>query len=200
MHLFTTSASPSGQRVAVVMKEKGIDIPMTEIDLRSGENLSADFKAKNPLGRIPVLETDSGIMISETIAISRYLESMEPEPNLFGITGEEQAMIEMWNRRVELNLLMPVAHAFRNLTGFFKDREKISKEWGEISAEAARDAIPIFETQLADTAFLAGGRFSIADISLAVTLSFAKSTKLALPVSPNIKTWHRKIAARPGFQ
>ncbi|SVD78489.1 uncharacterized protein METZ01_LOCUS431343, partial [marine metagenome] len=111
MHLYTQSTSPNGRRVAVVLKEKGLSLPTTEIDLRAGENLLDEFTARNPIGRVPVLETDSGLYLSESIAISRYLESLVSEPNLFGRTGEEQARIEMWNRRAELNLMIPVAQA-----------------------------------------------------------------------------------------
>ncbi len=194
------SASPNGLRVGVAMKEKGIEIPTTEIDLRAGENLSDEYKAKNPAGRVPVLETDSGIFISESVAITRYLEGLEPEPNLFGHSHEEQAIIEMWNRRVELNLLMPVAQAFRNLTGFFKDREKVSQEWGEISAEVAQQALPMFEAQLADSEFIAGDRFTVADISLTVCLGFAGNVGQDLLHTPNLKAYHERNTARPSFQ
>ena len=193
------TSSPNGRRVAVVMKEKGIEIPTTEINLRGGENLSAQFKVKNPVARVPVLETGSGVYIAETVAISRYLESLVPEPNLFGVSGEEQALIEMWNRRAEINLLIPVAQAFRNLTGVFKDREKISQEWGEISAEIARDAMPMFETQLAGADYLAGEHFSIADITLALTLTFAKAVGQDLLQTPAVVAWHTKVSARPSF-
>jgi glutathione S-transferase len=199
MHLFTTSSSPNGRRVAVVMKEKGLVIPTTEVDLRGGSNLAADFKAKNPVGLVPVLETDNKVFISETVAISRYLESLVPEPCLFGITGEEQALIEMWNRRAELSLLIPVAQAFRNQTGIFKDREQVSAEWGAISADRARLAMPMFEEQLAGHAYLAGDKFSIADITLALTLSFAKAVGQDLLQSPAILAWHTKVSARPSF-
>ena len=114
------------------MKEKGIDIPKTEIDLRGGENLSDEYRAKNPFGRVPVLQLDDGSYLSESQAICLYLEGLHPEPNLFGSSAEEKAKIEMWSRRVELNLLMPVAQAFRNLTGFFKDRETCVPEWGQV--------------------------------------------------------------------
>ena len=200
MHLYTMSASPNGCRVAVVMKEKGIEIPTTEIDLRGGENLSPDFKAKNPVARVPVLEMDAGAYIAETVAISRYLESRVPQPNLFGLSCEEQAVIEMWNRRAEISLMIPVAQAFRNLTGVFKDREKTSKEWGEISAEVARNAMPMFETQLAQSEYLAGERFTIADITLALTLSFARAVGQDLLQTPAVIAWHEKVSARDSFK
>ena len=194
------SASPNGMRVAVAMKEKGIDIPVTEIDLRAGENLTEDYRQKNPAGRVPVLETDAGLFISESVAITRYLEGLVPEPNLFGHSIEEQAIVEMWSRRVELNLLMPVAQAFRNLTGFFKDREKVSQEWGEISAEVAQEAIPMFENQLADNEYVAGDTFSVADISLTVCLGFAGNVGQDLLHTPNLKAYHERNMSRPSFQ
>ncbi|MDC0068836.1 glutathione S-transferase N-terminal domain-containing protein [Gammaproteobacteria bacterium] len=104
MHLYTYSASPNGKRVAVFMKEKGIEIPATEIDIMAGENLVDEFRAKNPMARIPVLELDSGFMLAESVAISRFLEGLHPEPNLFGTDSEEEAVIEMWNRRAEINI------------------------------------------------------------------------------------------------
>lgn len=199
MHLYTNSQSPNGRRVAVALKEKGIDIPVTEIDIRKGENLTDDYKAKNPAGRVPVLETDKGSYIAETVAITRYLESLEPEPNLFGKSGEQQAQIDMWNRFVEFNLLIPVAQAFRNLSGFFKDREKVCQEWGEISAEVAQQGAKLFETQLANNAYIAGDKFSVADISLMATLSFAKAVGQDLLTTPNLAAYYGRVKQRPSF-
>ncbi|MEC7368049.1 MAG: glutathione S-transferase family protein [Pseudomonadota bacterium] len=199
MHLYTQSTSPNGRRVAVVLKEKGLSLPTTEIDLRAGENLLDEFTARNPIGRVPVLETDSGLYLSESIAISRYLESLVSEPNLFGRTGEEQARIEMWNRRAELNLMIPVAQAFRNLTGIFKDREKLSKEWGEISAEVARDTVHVFDDHLASSPYIAGEAFSVADITLALTLTFARAVGQDLLQLPHLVSWHDKVSSRASF-
>ncbi len=124
MHLFTQSLSPNGLRVAVFMKEKGIEIETTEIDLRAAENLSDDYLSKNAFGRVPVLQLDNGKYLSESQAICKYLEGLHPEPNLFGTNAEEIAMIEMWSRRVELNVLIPVAQAF----GIFRASSRIGKE------------------------------------------------------------------------
>ena len=100
MHLYTMSASPNGKRVAIFMKEKGIDIPTTEIDLRAGENLTDEYRRKNPFGRVPVLELDDGTFLSESQAICLYLEGLYLAPNLFGESADERAKIEMWARRV----------------------------------------------------------------------------------------------------
>lgn len=182
------------------MKEKGIEIPSTEIDLKAAENLSEDYRAKNPFGRVPVLELDDGRYLSESLAICRYLEGQNPEPNLFGETAEEQAFIEMWSRRVELNVLMPVAQAFRNITGFFKDRETVVPQWGEVSAEAARDAVALIDEHLASSACLAGERYTVADMTLAITLGFAKNVGQDLLGSENIARWYAEVSARPAFK
>ena len=200
MHLYTQSASPNGMRVNVFMKEKGIGIPKTEIDLRRGENLGDEFKARNPFGRVPVLQLDDGSYLSESQAICLYLEGIHPEPNLFGSTPEERARIEMWSRRVELNLMMPVAQAFRNLTGFFKDREKCVPEWGEVAAEAAREAAQLFDRHLAGNRFLLGARYSVADMTLAILLGFAKNVGQDFLDHEHLRRFHADVSGRDAFK
>jgi glutathione S-transferase len=148
MKLHTTSSSPNGRRVAIFLAEKGIEVPLVEVDLRGAENLSNAFRARNPFGRVPVLELDDGTHIAESVAISRYFECTQPNPPLFGSTALEQANVEMWNRRAELNFLMPVAQAFRNITGIFRDREPVVPEWGKVAERAAADALPLFDACL----------------------------------------------------
>jgi glutathione S-transferase len=199
MHLYTQSASPNGQRVEVFMKEKGVEIPNTQIDLRAAENLSDDYRSKNPFGRVPVLQLDSGAFLSESQAICLYLEGLHPEPNLFGGSAEEKALIEMWNRRVELNVLMPVAQGFRNMTGFFKDREKVVPEWGEVSAEIAQESVSLFNDHLADNQYINGDRYMIPDMTLAIVLGFAKNVGQDLLGGENIARWYAEVTARPAF-
>jgi len=194
--------SPNARRVQVFLKEKGIEAPPSvAVDIRGGENLTEEYRALNPFGRVPVLELDDGTCLAESVAICRYFEGLHPEPCLFGTEPLEQAMIEMWNRRAEINFLLPAAAAFRNLTGFFKDREKVSKEWGAISLETAADGMTRFDQVLADRQYLAGDAFSIADISFGVGLGFTQQIKLELPFDlPNIARYLEQINARPGFQ
>jgi glutathione S-transferase len=199
MHLYTQSTSPNGQRVAFFMKEKGIELPTTEIDLRAAENLKEDYLAMNPFGRVPVLQLNDDSYLSESQAICRYIEGIHPEPNLFGDTPEEQAIIEMWSRRVELNVLMPVAQAFRNITGFFKDREKCVPEWGEVSAEAAKASVVLINNHLANNAYLTGDRFTIADMTLAIVLGFAKNVGQDLLGGEHVARWYAEVTARPSF-
>lgn len=200
MHLYTQSASPNGQRVDVFMKEKGVDIPMTQIDLRAAENLSDDFLNKNPFGRVPTLELDDGTFLSESQAICLFLEGINPEPNLLGSSAEEKAKIEMWSRRVELNFMKAVAQGFRNSTGFFKDREKCSAEWGEISIEIARDMAGRLDKHLAGNQFLMGDRYSVADMTLAITLGFAKNVGQDYFDLANLARFHGEVTSRPAFQ
>ncbi len=194
------SPSPNARRVHIFMAEKGIDCERVPVDIRGGENISEAFLAKNPGGRVPVLELDDGTYLGESIAICRYLEGIQPQPNLFGTTPLEIAQIEMWQRRVELNFMAEVAGAFRNITGFFKDRETPVKEWGQVCAEKAPKTLTMFDEQLAKTTYLAGEQFSVADITLAVALDFAKQVKVVeLPELPNISRWYALVSERPSM-
>ena len=201
MKLYTTKGTPNHRRVAIFLAEKGIELDTVDVDLRGAENLGETFRRKNPFGRIPVLELDDGVCISESLAICRYFEATQPEPRLFGDTAEEQAEVEMWTRRAEINFLMPVAAAFRNISGFFKDREEVVPEWGRVSARAAADTLPKFEERLAESEWLADHGFSVADITLAITLEFARNTQQELPYDlPAITRWWEAVQARPSWQ
>ena len=196
------SPSPNARRVHVFLKEKGIEAPPTvKVDIRGGENLSDAYRKLNPFGRVPVLELDDGTCLAESVAICRYFEGLHPEPSLFGREPLEMAIIEMWNRRAEINFMLQATGAFRNLTGFFKDREKVSKEWGAIALGNAADALERFDTALGTSRFLAGETFSIADITFAVALQFAQMVKLDLPFDlPNIERYLNEVGSRPSFQ
>lgn len=194
------SPSPNARRVHIFMAEKGINCPRVTVDIRAGENIQAEYLSKNPAGRVPALELDDGTMLAESVAICRYLEWLTPEPRLFGEPGIDAATIEMWNRRSELNFMANVASAFRNITGFFQDRETCVKEWGEVSANTASKFVAMFDTQLSKSEYLAGDHFSIADITFVVAWDFAKRVKVVpLPEAPNIARWHALIAARPSY-
>ncbi|MDB2596580.1 glutathione S-transferase family protein [Pseudomonadales bacterium] len=195
--------SPNARRVHIFMSELGIECERVAVDIRAAENLSAEFLAKNPGGRVPVLELDDGTFIGESVAICRYLESIAPStgaPKLFGDDGLAAAQIDMWQRRVEFNFLLELAGAFRNLTGVFKDRETCVKEWGEVCAERAPKALDMFDAQLGKSEYLAGDHFSIADITLGISLDFASMVKVfELPEPPNLTRWKTQMDARASF-
>ena len=201
MKLYTTKSTPNHRRVAIFLAEKGVEVPTETVDLRGGQNISDAFRKMNPFGRIPVLELDDGVYISESVAICRYFEGTNPEPRLFGDTAEEQAEVEMWARRAEMSFLMPVAAAFRNISGFFKDREEVVPEWGHVQAKVAAETLPLFEARLAESEYLTDHGFSIADITLAITLEFAQRTQQTLPYDlPAITRWWDAVKARPSWQ
>ncbi len=194
------SPSPNARRVHIFMAEKGIECERIAVDIRAAENLSVEYLAKNPGGRVPLLELEDGTFIGESVAICRYLESFQPDSPLFGESGIEAAKVEMWQRRAELNFFLEVASAFRNITGFFKDRETCVAEWGQVCAERAPKMLSMFDEQLSQTAYLAGDTFSIADITLSVALDFARMVKVvALPELPNIERWYGEVSARSSF-
>ena len=192
--------SPNARRVHIAMAEKGIELDRVAVDIRGGENLSDEFLAKNPGGRVPVLELDDGTYIGESVSISRYLDAIGEGPMLFGDTPLAQAQIDMWQRRAEFNFFLEVASAFRNITGFFKDRETCVEAWGVVCADRAPKALSMFDAQLEHSEFLAGDQFSVADITLGVGLDFARSVKVVeLPELPNIKRWNMQLNARASF-
>ncbi|MCZ6656881.1 MAG: glutathione S-transferase family protein [Gammaproteobacteria bacterium] len=200
MQLYWAQGTPNGRRVDIFLAEKGIEMARVNVDLRGGENLREEFRKINPFGRVPVLQLDDGSHLSESVAICRYLENQHPDPCLFGSTPETAAQVEMWSRRAEMNFFLQVAMAFRNITGFFKDREKVSPEWGEISQETAAQALPIFDARLGESEYLAGDAFSIADITLCCAYDFAKAVKVQIPTDlPNVNRWHAALSERPSF-
>ncbi len=142
MKVYELKRAPNARRVRMFLAEKGIEIAYQQVDLGAGENLEPAFLAKNPAGRIPVLELDDGTCLSETVAICRYFEELNPEPNLFGNTALERATIEMWSRIVEFNLWLPTGMAFRHITGFYQDRETVFPEWGRSASSRPWHGLP----------------------------------------------------------
>lgn len=196
--------SPNARRVWIFMAEKGVDCPRVPVDIRGAENLTPEYLAKNPMGRVPVLELDDGTFLSESVAICRYLEGQHPDPCLFGEGSVETATVDMWNRRAELNFGMNAAMAFRNISGFFKDREPCVPEWGQVCAEEAKSKLGVFEEQLGRSEYLAGDRFTIADISLGVFYGFAPLVQKMASVDfdlerPNLVRWYGQVSKRKSF-
>ena len=149
MKLYELAPTPSARRVSIFLAEKGIEVPRVNVDIRGGENLSAEFKAKSVNGRIPLLELDDGSYLCESVAICRYLDEIHPsERSLFGNTPLERAKVEMWQRIIELQGLMVGFQAFRNLSGVYKDRENCVESWGVESRQRVIDFLPSLDKQL----------------------------------------------------
>src|SRR3954451_10808795 len=134
MKLYDGGRAPNPRRVRIFLAEKGIEIEKEQVDLGAQAQKTPAFTAINPLQRVPVLVLDDGTILTESIAICRYIEGLHPEPNLFGHPGLEAATVEMWGRRLELHLLAPVQHVFRHLHPAMKTLEVPQiADWGEVN-------------------------------------------------------------------
>jgi len=198
MKLHTSKTAPNPRRVHVFLAEKGIDVPRVEVDLGSAENRGAPFLARNPLGQLPVLELDDGSHLSESVAICRYFEALQPEPNLFGRDAREQAEIEMWNRRIEHELALPVFASFQMTHAFFAGRVEQVPEFGAASKRKALARLGWLDGELASREYVAGSRFTIADITALVAIDFGRVTGIRIaPEQKHLATWHTGVSARP---
>jgi glutathione S-transferase len=199
MKLYDGGRAPNPRRVRVFLAEKGISVPIEPVDLGALGQKSAAFTAVNPLQRVPVLVLDDGTVIAESIAICRYFELLHPDPSLFGKEPREMAVIEMWQRRVELHLLFPVAHVFRNTHPAMKEMEVPQvPDWAEANKPRVLEFLAVLDDHLQSNAYIAGDRYSVADITGLVSIDFMKPAKLALPDScANVRRWHAEVSARP---
>jgi len=208
MRFYDCKTAPSPRRVRIFIAEKGIEIETVQIDLGSGEQFEDEFRAINPDCVVPALQLDDGTCISEVLAICHYLESQYPEPALLGTTDEERARVLMWNSKVEQQGLWAVADAFRNAAKGLKDRAATGlvgyPQIPEL-AERGRGRVEQFfrrlDEQLADNEFVAGDRYSIADITAIVVVDFSAWIKLSVPEdAKNIQRWYESVSARPSAQ
>ena len=199
MKLYDGGRAPNPRRTRIFLAEKGIKLPMQQIDLGALEHMSASYAAINPLKRVPALVLDDGTVITESIAICRYFEALTPEPALFGRDALETARVEMWNRRLELHLLFPISHVFRNTHPAMKAMEVPQvPAWAEANKPRVLDFIGIVDRELEGRRFISGDNFSVADITGLISLDFMKPAKLAVPDElKHLKRWHADLAARP---
>jgi glutathione S-transferase len=199
MKLYDGGRAPNPRRVRVFLAEKGIEVPLEPVDLGALQHKSASFARINPLQRVPVLLLDDGTTIAESVAICRYFEELCPAPPLFGRGAREVAQVEMWNRRLELNLLFPVAHVFRNTHPAMKELEVPQvPAWAEANKPRIAEFLNILDRELQDRRFVAGDRYTVADITGLIAVDFMKPTKLDVPQDcVNVRRWHGEVSARP---
>ncbi len=199
MKLYDSRAAPNPRRVRIFLAEKGISLPTEPVDLARLEQKDPAFTAINPLQRIPVLELDSGEILSESVAICRYFEELQPDPPLFGRGGLEKARVEMWQRRAELEFFFPIALAFRHSHPAMKEME--NPQIGELVEPNRTRAINFarfLDSELAKRSYLAGDAFSIADITAMVAADFARPARIVFPDDlPHFARWRAAVAARP---
>ena len=205
MKLYTCRTAPSPRRVRVFAAEKGIDYEAVEIDLRAGQQFSDSYQLVNPDCVVPALETDDGDVITEVNAICAYLEELQPEPTLYGATPIERARALEWNAKVEQQGLLAMAEAFRNSVGGLEGRAVTGPVgYDQIPALAERGAkrVGVFlarlDERLADREFLAGERYTVADIAALCFVDFAVRAAVASPDGrAHLVRWHDAVSARP---
>ena len=199
MKLYNSNFAPSPRRVRVFLSEKGLSIPRVDVDLAKLEHKTSAFSTVNPFQLIPALELDDGTVIGKSIAICRYVEELRPEPNLFGATPLERATVEMWQRRVEWHLLLPIAQVFRHTHPHMAKMEDPQiADWAAANRPRVLRNMIIFDNVLRDRLFIAGERFTIADITGLVALDFTKPARIAIPPElMNLTRWHKSLRSRP---
>ena len=201
MKIYDTKTAPTPRRVRIFLAEKGIEIEYVQVDLAKGENLSPEMRAKNPIGKIPVLELDDGTCIGESDAICLYFEALQPEPPLMGVTPLEKGVIAMWQRQIEMCLFNQVGMCFQHTTGYFKDRMTPVPEFGKVSGINANKYLSVLDKRLAENEFMAGDKFSIADITALCAIDFGRVVDLRIGEDQvNLQRWYDKINSRPSVK
>jgi len=190
--------APNPRRVRIFLAEKGVDLPETFVDMRKREHKSPEFRAKNSLGQIPTLELDDGTTISETVAICRYFEELHPEPAMFGRTALEKAQVDMWTRRVELQLMVPVGMFWRHAHPYTASLLTQFKDFGESNRETVTGAMRWLDRELDGREFIALDTFTMADICALTTIDFAAWIGLETPAElTNLQAWRKRVSERP---
>jgi glutathione S-transferase len=201
MKLLSAHRAPNPRRVLMFIAEKGIaGIEVSNIDLNAGAHRTPEFLAKSPLAKVPALELDDGRVLTETRAICTYLEGLHPEPNLMGVDATERAFIEMADRRVELTLMLQIANAIRHThPGLVALEQPQFIDFGKSQAEKMVATATVFDLLLRQQEWIAGDRFTIADITAFCGLEFARGLMKFSPADVclhALQVWRDKVNAR----
>ena len=198
MKLYDSKIAPNPRRVRIFLAEKGIEVPTVQVDIASGENRKPPYVEKNPLGGTPMLELDDGTCIAETVAICRYFEEIQPNPPLLATDAKDRALVEMWQRRMELELFRHVTGCFQNTHDFFKGRIEQVPAFGEVCRKAARARLAWLDGDLGGRPFIAGERYTIADITALCAIDFGRVVDIRIaPEQKNLLRWYESVSSRP---
>jgi len=197
------SIGPNPKMVRMFLAEKGMELPIVQVDLMGGENRQTPYLGKNPSGQMPALELDDGTVLAEITAICEYLDEIGPGPSLIGSTPEERAETRMWSRRIDLNILEPLANGFRfsEGLGLFKDRVHCIPEAADGLKATARKKLAWLDEQMEGRSFVSGERLTMADLLLYPFIEFGAQVGQPLPEGlANIPAWYERMKARPSAQ
>jgi len=201
MKLYDNPMANSPRKVRMFLVEKNIsDVEIKKIDLMKGEHKTPEYRAIAPNSRIPALQLDDGTVIVESTAICRYLESLYPEPNLFGESPMEIASIEMWQARIYNELMIPLAMGFRHLHPAMSGMETQNKDYGEVQKNIGMKSLQYFNGVLSESEFVAGDRYTFADIQMITTTDFFIGlNQLKLEDYPEIERHTQLMSQRASF-
>jgi glutathione S-transferase len=196
--LYDYKSAPNPRRVRIFLAEKGVEVPMVQVDIPTAENRKPPYVDKNPMGGVPMLELDDGTCIAESVAICRYFEELHPDPPLMGRDARDRAVVEMWNRRMELGFALPVMNAFRHTHEFFKGRIEQVPEFGHSSKRGALGQMEWLDQELAKREYIAGDAYTIADITTLVGVDFGRITDIRIgEEQKNLRRWYDAVSKRP---
>ena len=202
MKLYSHPMAPNALRTTVFLAEKGLSVPVSTVDLTQGETRRPEFLKKNSLGEIPVLELDDGTLITESVAICRYFEEVQPEPPLMGSTPTEAGQVEMWNRRMEQQILAPIGNSVLHTHEFFAEKVEQVPAYAETQVRLIPKRWAWLDAELSDgRSYVCNDRFSIADITGIAALHIADMFNHPIPDDlPNVKRWETAVRARPSWK
>ena len=199
MKLYDSKFAPNPRRTRIFLAEKGISVPTEQVDIEAKQHLTPEYASVNPLQRMPALQLDDGTVITESVAICRYFEAAQPQPPLFGTGAKEIALVEMWNRRCELNLFFGVAQVFRHTHPAMKELEVPQvRDWAEANRPRIAGFLKILDDQLKDNEYIAGAHYSVADITAICAIDFMKPARVTMPEGlSHLQRWRAVVSARP---
>jgi glutathione S-transferase len=198
VRLYDQRRAPNPRRVNIFLAEKGVEIERVQVDLIAGEHKQPDYLAKIGVPQVPALELDDGTILTETVAICRYFEALQPEPNMMGRDVMEQIEIEKWQRLVEFRLFFTVAACFRHTNPHLAVLEDQCPDWGEVNRRRLDDRLGELDRRLAGRDWIAADRLTIADITALVAVDFLRVVKHPIPESyTNILSWLERMHVRP---
>ncbi len=205
--LYDFATAPSPRRARILLAEKGLAHETVQVDLRSGEQFGQAYRRINPQCLVPTLSTEDGLLLTNNAAITAYLEARYPDPPLLGRTAEDKAEIAGWNWRIDIEGFYAIAEALRNSTPAMVNRALPGPvdyaqipELAQRGAARVRQFLATLNEQLSGREYVAGGQFSVADITAVVTVDFARVVRIKPDEQhPHLLRWRAAMALRPSM-